>query len=51
MWGTAGIGYNVDKIKAIFGTTDATHSWSLFFDENNIKKISQCGVAIIDNPT
>ena len=51
MWGTAGIGYNVDKIKAIFGTTDVTRSWGLFFDENNIKKLSQCGVAIIDNPT
>ncbi|UVJ42308.1 polyamine ABC transporter substrate-binding protein [Pseudomonas sp. LS1212] len=51
MWGTAGIGYNVEKIKAIFGNTDVTHSWSLFFDENNIKKLSECGVAIIDNPT
>ena len=51
MWGTAGIGYNVEKIKAIFGNTDVTHSWKLFFDEDNIKKLSQCGVAIIDNPT
>ncbi len=51
MWGTAGIGYNVEKIKAIFGNTDVTHSWNLFFDEENIKKLSQCGVAIIDNPT
>ncbi|MBV7528172.1 MULTISPECIES: polyamine ABC transporter substrate-binding protein [Pseudomonas] len=51
MWGTAGIGYNVEKIKAIFGNTDVTRSWSLFFDENNIKKLSECGVAIIDNPT
>lgn len=51
MWGTAGIGYNVEKIKAIFGSTDITHSWKLFFDEANIKKLSECGVAIIDNPT
>ncbi|WP_349736114.1 polyamine ABC transporter substrate-binding protein [Pseudomonas jessenii] len=51
MWGTAGIGYNVEKIKAIFGNTEVTRSWSLFFDENNIKKLSECGVAIIDNPT
>ncbi|WP_426235474.1 polyamine ABC transporter substrate-binding protein [Pseudomonas sp. TWP3-2] len=51
MWGTAGIGYNVEKIKAIFGNTDVTKSWKLFFDEDNIKKLSQCGVAIIDNPT
>jgi spermidine/putrescine-binding protein len=51
MWGTAGIGYNVEKIKAIFGNTDVTRSWSLFFDEANIRKLSECGVAIIDNPT
>jgi putative spermidine/putrescine transport system substrate-binding protein/putrescine transport system substrate-binding protein len=51
MWGTAGIGYNVEKIKAIFGTTDVTRSWKLLFDEDNIKKLSQCGVAFIDNPT
>lgn len=51
IWSTAGIGYNVEKIKAIFGTADVTRSWSLFFHENNIKQLSQCGVAIIDNPT
>ncbi|MBS4090484.1 polyamine ABC transporter substrate-binding protein [Pseudomonas rustica] len=51
MWGTAGIGYNVEKIKAIFGNTDITRSWKMFFDEENINKLSQCGVAIIDNPT
>ncbi|AZV27816.1 spermidine/putrescine ABC transporter substrate-binding protein PotF [Pseudomonas syringae] len=51
MWGTAGIGYNVEKIKAIFGNIDVTRSWKLFFEEDNIKKLSQCGVAIIDNPT
>ncbi len=51
MWGTAGIGYNVEKIKAIFGNTDVTRSWKMFFDEDTIKKLSTCGVAIIDNPT
>jgi putative spermidine/putrescine transport system substrate-binding protein/putrescine transport system substrate-binding protein len=51
MWGTAGIGYNIEKIKAIFGNTDVTRSWKMFFDEDTIKKLSQCGVAIIDNPT
>lgn len=51
MWGTAGIGYNVEKIKAIFGNTDVTRSWKMFFDEDTIKKLGTCGVAIIDNPT
>lgn len=37
MWGTAGIGYNVEKIKAIFGNTDVTHSWSLFLMKTTSK--------------
>lgn len=51
MWGMTGIGYNVEKIKAILVHRIIARSWALFFDENNIKKLSQCGVAIIDNPT
>ncbi|POG21923.1 spermidine/putrescine ABC transporter substrate-binding protein PotF [Aeromonas bestiarum] len=51
MWGTVGIGYNVEKIKAVFGDTEITRSWSMLLDENNIKKLSQCGVAVMDNPT
>ncbi|WP_095147886.1 polyamine ABC transporter substrate-binding protein [Pseudomonas sp. Irchel s3a18] len=51
MWVTVGIGYNVEKIKAIFGNTDVTHSWSLLFDPQNIEKLKQCGVAFIDNST
>jgi len=51
MWVTVGIGYNVEKIKAIFGTTDVTMSWDLLFDPKNIEKLSQCGVAFIDNST
>ncbi|MHA6160713.1 polyamine ABC transporter substrate-binding protein [Pseudomonas sichuanensis] len=51
MWVTTGIGYNVDKIKAIFGSTDVTDSWQLLFNPDNIKKLSACGVAFLDNPT
>ncbi|MBB1616570.1 spermidine/putrescine ABC transporter substrate-binding protein PotF [Pseudomonas sp. UMC65] len=51
MWVTVGIGYNVDKIKAIFGDTDVTHSWQLLFKPENIQKLKQCGVAFLDNPT
>ncbi|MED5608936.1 MULTISPECIES: polyamine ABC transporter substrate-binding protein [Pseudomonas] len=51
MWVTVGIGYNADKVKAIFGNTDVTQSWQLLFDPQNIKKLSQCGVAFLDNPT
>ncbi|MFG0634254.1 polyamine ABC transporter substrate-binding protein [Pseudomonas sp. xss_2] len=51
LWVTMGIGYNVDKIKAIFGDVDVTQSWQMLFKPENIKKLSQCGVAFLDNPT
>jgi putative spermidine/putrescine transport system substrate-binding protein/putrescine transport system substrate-binding protein len=51
MWGTVGIGYNVKKIQAIFGSTEITRSWKILLDEDNIRKLSECGVAMIDNPT
>ena len=51
MWVTTGIGYNVEKIKAIFGTTEVTNSWQLLFNPENIAKLSACGVAFLDNPT
>jgi len=43
MWVTTGIGYNVEKIKAIFGDTAVTQSWQMLFDPQNIQKLSACG--------
>lgn len=51
MWVTTGIGYNIDKIKAIFGDTAVTQSWQMLFNPENIHKLSACGVAFLDNPT
>jgi putrescine transport system substrate-binding protein len=31
LWGTTGIGYNVDKIQAAFGNLDVVNSWDLVF--------------------
>jgi len=51
MWGTTGIGYNVDKVKAAFGTTDVTNSWDLVFKPENISKLKDCGVTLLDTPS
>jgi putrescine transport system substrate-binding protein len=48
LWGTTGIGYNVDKIKAIFGTTDVVNSWDLIFKPENLAKLKGCGVTFLD---
>jgi putrescine transport system substrate-binding protein len=51
MWGTTGIGYNVDKVTAAFGNTDVTSSWDLVFKPENISKLKDCGVTLLDTPS
>jgi putrescine transport system substrate-binding protein len=51
MIGTTGIGYNVDKLKAAFGSTDIAGSWDLIFKPENISKLKDCGVTILDTPS
>ncbi len=51
MWGTTGIGYNVDKIKAIFGDDAPTDSWDLVLNPENLAKVSTCGVGFLDAPS
>ncbi|WP_244086511.1 extracellular solute-binding protein, partial [Aeromonas caviae] len=48
LWGTNGIGYNVDKIKEVLGI-DKIDSWATIFEPENMKKLSQCGVAFLDS--
>lgn len=49
LWGTNGIGYNVEKIKEVLGT-DKIDSWSMLFEPENMKKLTKCGVAFLDSP-
>ena len=48
LWGTTGIGYNVDKIQAAFGTTDVVDSWDLVFKPENLAKLKDCEVIFLD---
>jgi putrescine transport system substrate-binding protein len=48
LWGTNGIGYNVEKIKQVLGV-DKIDSWAMLFEPENIKKLSSCGVAFLDS--
>ncbi|MFZ2754298.1 MAG: polyamine ABC transporter substrate-binding protein [Lysobacteraceae bacterium] len=51
LWGTTGIGYNVDKVTAAFGNIDVTNSWDLVFKPENIAKLKGCGVTLLDTPS
>ena len=48
LWGTNGIGYNVDKVKEVLGV-DSIDSWDAVFKPENMKKLTKCGVAFLDS--
>ncbi|CCE94874.1 Spermidine/putrescine-binding periplasmic protein SPBP; Flags: Precursor [Sinorhizobium fredii HH103] len=50
MWGTTGIGYNVDKMKEILGT-DAKPGWDVIFNPEIAAKFKDCGIHLLDSAT
>jgi putrescine transport system substrate-binding protein len=51
MWGTTGIGYNVDKVKERLGEDAPLDSWKLVFDPEYASKLADCGITMLDSPT
>lgn len=49
LWGTTGIGYNPEKVKAALGV-DTIDSWDVIFNPENLAKLKDCGVAMLDAP-
>ena len=50
MWGTTGIGYNIQKVEEALGEDAPLDSWSLVFDPANMAKLADCGVHFLDAP-
>jgi putrescine transport system substrate-binding protein len=51
MWGTTGLGYNVDAVTERLGADAPTDSWALVFDPANAAKLADCGISLLDSPT
>lgn len=51
MWGSIGIGYNPDKIRAVLGADADMGSWEMIFNPELVSKLHECGVALLDSPT
>jgi putrescine transport system substrate-binding protein len=49
LWGTNGIGYNVEQVAAALGT-EKIDSWAVLFEPENAKKLAKCGIAFLDSP-
>jgi len=50
LWGTSGVGYNVDKIKAAMPDAPID-SFAMFYDPKVVSKFKDCGVSILDAPS
>ena len=50
LWGTIGLGYNVDMVKKALGT-DKIDSWTAIFEPKNAAKLAKCGITMLDAPT
>jgi putrescine transport system substrate-binding protein len=49
MWGTSGLGINVDKVKAAVGDVPLD-SWDLLFKPELAAKLADCGIYVLDAP-
>jgi putrescine transport system substrate-binding protein len=50
LWGTTGVGVNVDKVAEVLGEDAPIDSLALVFDPANMEKLSTCGVYFLDAP-
>jgi len=50
LWGTSGVGYNVDMIASRMPDAPVD-SWRMFYDPAVVSKFADCGVAILDAPS
>ncbi|MFV2051228.1 polyamine ABC transporter substrate-binding protein [Aliiroseovarius sp. YM-037] len=50
MWGTTGIGVNVNKVKEVLGEDAPIDSLALIFEPSNMEKLQECGVHLLDAP-
>jgi len=48
MWGTAGLGYNVDKLKTAMPNAPLD-SWDLIFKPEVVRNFQKCGVTVLDS--
>jgi putrescine transport system substrate-binding protein len=50
MWGTTGVGVNVGKVQELLGEDAPIGSLDLIFKPENMEKLAECGVHMLDAP-
>ena len=49
MWGTTGIGFNVEAMRERLGPTGTIDSWDIVFKPENLAKFQDCGIHMLDS--
>lgn len=49
MWGTTGLGVNVDRVRAALGPSAPLDSWGLLFNPANAARLSKCGIGVLES--
>jgi putrescine transport system substrate-binding protein len=49
MWGTTGLGYDVEKLKERLGADAPLDTWDLLFKPEVVSKLADCGVHVLDS--
>ena len=49
MWGTTGIGFNVEAMRERLGPNGKIDSWDVVFKPENLAKFKDCGVTMLDS--
>ncbi len=50
MWGTTGIGYNIDMVAARLGEDFEVDTWAMIFDPEIAGQLADCGISWLDSP-
>ena len=51
MWGTTGIGYNIDMVAERLGEDFEVDTWDMIFDPEIAAQLADCGITWLDSPT
>ncbi len=51
MWGTTGIGYNIDMVAERLGEDFEVDTWDMVFDPEIAGQLADCGISWLDSPT
>jgi putrescine transport system substrate-binding protein len=51
MWGTTGIGYNINAVAERLGEDFEPGSWNMIFDPEIAAQLADCGITYLDAPT